>query len=226
MTYEIYGVNRMSDIAKFRKILENLMEEKNINQITLANLAKLSPSTITRCFTGKKFPDVETLLKISRIFNVSISYLIGETDVRNADDTAIGLKFDIDDNVIENLKEIKKTNEKFENKYNDILGELLTNPDLYKDIVKNIDDTLKYKKDGSFRKEIDEKMRIKYFKTLSFEELRKSEATGTFIYTYKEYVEKKEREFGIPKLSKRDIEFKIRRLRSKIYELEKIKNKP
>lgn len=215
----------MGKLVKFKKNLESLMAEKNMDGVTLAKKIGITNSNISRYLSGESTPTADTLLKMARALKVTVSYLLGETNVRNIDDTAISARFDIDDNVIENLKKIKKINEKFENKYNDILGELLTNPDLYKDIVKNIDDTLKYKEDGSFRNEIDEKMRIKYFKTLSFEELRKSEATGTFIYTYKEYIEKKERENGIPKLSKRDIEFKIRRLRSKIYEFEKIKNK-
>lgn len=66
----------MNRIKELRKI-------KGINQIELANLLDVSQQTISTYENGNRDPDVSTLRVLSKLFNVSIDYLIGETDVED-----------------------------------------------------------------------------------------------------------------------------------------------
>jgi len=64
--------------------LKKLRKEKNILQKDLASALKLSVSTIGMYEQGRRDPDTETLSSIAEYFDVSIDYLLGNTNVRNS----------------------------------------------------------------------------------------------------------------------------------------------
>ena len=66
----------------FSKRLRNLRENKGYNQEELGSLLGLSTSTIGMYEQGRRQPDNETLLRIAEIFDVSIDYLLGKTEVK------------------------------------------------------------------------------------------------------------------------------------------------
>ena len=56
-------------IAKLRKNI-------GMNQLQLAQMLHLSPSTIGMYEQGRRIPNVDVLIQISKVFNVSLDYLI------------------------------------------------------------------------------------------------------------------------------------------------------
>lgn len=66
--------------------MENLRLLRREKDITMKKLGKnlgLAESTISLYETGKRQPDFETLSKIAEYFNVSVDYLLGNSDIRN-----------------------------------------------------------------------------------------------------------------------------------------------
>jgi len=70
---------------KFGDILSNLRNEAKITQKDLANILGVSRGTIGMYEIGQRDPDTETLKKIAKFFNVSVDYLLGNTDIKNSD---------------------------------------------------------------------------------------------------------------------------------------------
>lgn len=58
------------------RIIETL-KEKNKKQIDLANYLGISKSTMSLYASGKREPDIATLIRIADYFGVSVDYLIG-----------------------------------------------------------------------------------------------------------------------------------------------------
>ncbi len=69
----------------FAKRLSELRNEFKMTQKELADKLGVSRGTIGMYEIGQRDPDTETLLKLSSIFNVSIDYLLGKTDIRNSE---------------------------------------------------------------------------------------------------------------------------------------------
>lgn len=62
---------------------ERLKEQrilKKLKQSDLAEYLGVSRSTYTQYETGVSEPDIETIIKLSSFFNVSLDYLFGRTD--------------------------------------------------------------------------------------------------------------------------------------------------
>lgn len=66
----------------FGHILSNLRNESKITQKDLANILGVSRGTIGMYEIGQRDPDTETLKKIAKYFNVSVDYLLGNTDIK------------------------------------------------------------------------------------------------------------------------------------------------
>lgn len=66
--------------CKFRFILKNLRQEHRLSQTELAEKLQIAPSTVAMWESGRNIPGVDTLLILSKIFNVSIDYLLGITN--------------------------------------------------------------------------------------------------------------------------------------------------
>jgi len=65
----------------FGKRLKELRHSNNMTQIDLAESLNLSPSTIGMYEQSRREPDMETLLHISQLFNVSVDYLTGRSNI-------------------------------------------------------------------------------------------------------------------------------------------------
>ena len=66
----------------FGKRLRILRENADINQEKLGKILGLSTSTIGMYEQGRRQPDNDTLIKVAEYFDVSIDYLLGNTDVK------------------------------------------------------------------------------------------------------------------------------------------------
>lgn len=97
--------------------IKELRKSKGVSQTELANALKVSQQTISSYENGTRDPDPETLTAISKYFNVSVGYLLGETNIphryEDADKFLSKLKkelnnrgFDFDDKSAEELAEI------------------------------------------------------------------------------------------------------------------------
>lgn len=62
--------------------IKRLREELNMTQQELADKLKGAKSTVAMYEKGDRKPSLEVLVKLSEIFNCSIDYLLGKTDVR------------------------------------------------------------------------------------------------------------------------------------------------
>lgn len=67
----------------FSKRLRNLRENRHMKQEDLGKKVGLSASTIGMYEQQRRQPDNDMLLKLSEIFDVSIDYLLGKTEIKN-----------------------------------------------------------------------------------------------------------------------------------------------
>lgn len=64
--------------------LKELREKKRLNQEGLALKLNVSQSTISAYEVGERTPDLETLIAIANLFDVSIDYLVGLSEIRSS----------------------------------------------------------------------------------------------------------------------------------------------
>lgn len=62
----------------FSKRVKELRKKYNLTQAGLAKKIDVTTGAVGLWETGKRFPDFETIVKISKIFNVTIDYLMNE----------------------------------------------------------------------------------------------------------------------------------------------------
>jgi transcriptional regulator with XRE-family HTH domain len=62
--------------------LSLLRKEFGMNQAELAEKLQVTQQTISKYENGTREPDAKTLKTLSSIFNVSIDYLLGNTDIK------------------------------------------------------------------------------------------------------------------------------------------------
>ncbi len=74
-------------ISSFSSRLKALRMKKHLSQKALGKMLGLSDKTISAYENGRNTPDFQTLIKISRVFNVSVDYLIGATDSESSSTT-------------------------------------------------------------------------------------------------------------------------------------------
>lgn len=67
-------------MKNFGTLLKKLRTEANLTQDAFATKLHLSKSTISKWETGSSTPDVETLLRISQLFNISCDDLLHPTE--------------------------------------------------------------------------------------------------------------------------------------------------
>ena len=60
--------------------LKQLRKERGISQLKLAMDLSMNQNTISRYETGKHEADYDTLIKLANYFNVSIDFLLEQTD--------------------------------------------------------------------------------------------------------------------------------------------------
>ncbi|WP_437131242.1 helix-turn-helix domain-containing protein [Peptostreptococcus russellii] len=64
-----------------------LRKENGLTQLELGDKLGLSKANISKYESNVHEPSIETLNKLSDIFNVSVDYLLGRTNIRNHVDT-------------------------------------------------------------------------------------------------------------------------------------------
>lgn len=62
--------------------LKNLREEGNYSQVFMADILDVSQGAYQKWESGARFPKFEQQKKLANFFDVSISYLIGETNIK------------------------------------------------------------------------------------------------------------------------------------------------
>lgn len=77
MKYELFGVR-----------LKQLRQEKGFTQENLGKILMVNKSSISRYEKNEQIPEINTLHKISEVFNVTLDYLLGKSDFRDSDDLA------------------------------------------------------------------------------------------------------------------------------------------
>lgn len=68
---------------QFNEKLSLLRTQLNISQENLANKLNISRQSVTKWENGQSFPDIQNLIKLSKIFKVSIDRLVREDDTCN-----------------------------------------------------------------------------------------------------------------------------------------------
>lgn len=64
--------------------IKELRKERNMSQIRLSIELGVSQETISAYESGKHYPSVESLIKLSDIFGVSCDYILSLSDIRAA----------------------------------------------------------------------------------------------------------------------------------------------
>ena len=62
--------------------LKSLIKENNFSVEDLASLFNVETNTINRWITGLIMPSFENYIKLAKLFEVSLEYLLGNTDIR------------------------------------------------------------------------------------------------------------------------------------------------
>lgn len=70
----------------FADILKQLRQRKSLNQKQLASAIFVSPSTISQYESGRIMPSHENMERLAEYFNVSTSYLLGESQAADLED--------------------------------------------------------------------------------------------------------------------------------------------
>lgn len=70
-------------MKNFGERLKELRKEKNLTQAQLGELLNTSHATINRYEKNIHEPDLDTINKLADIFDVSVDYLLGRTDIEN-----------------------------------------------------------------------------------------------------------------------------------------------
>lgn len=104
----------------FSQRLALLMEKSNLKPADLANELGVTPSAISKLLTEEgRYPSIENLKKLRRIFNVSIDYLLG-CDVEDVNDMLSTIDANYIATAIKNLRTGMNLSQKEFALYNDL----------------------------------------------------------------------------------------------------------
>lgn len=76
--------NKPLSFAAFRRTLKCFIESKGLLQKDFAEEVGIKPVTLSRYINGRRNPDLIYVYKIARYFGVTIDYLLGINDDKNA----------------------------------------------------------------------------------------------------------------------------------------------
>ncbi|WP_069649669.1 helix-turn-helix domain-containing protein [Caloranaerobacter ferrireducens] len=97
--------------SKFGFRLKTLRKEKQLTQEEVAKLLNVHKGTISNWENGYRFPEEKTLLKMAEIFDCTLDYLLGRTDVKKPENKATHTKKDIEEMVNEIIQVLIDTGE-------------------------------------------------------------------------------------------------------------------
>ncbi|GAK11359.1 HTH-type transcriptional regulator Xre [Geomicrobium sp. JCM 19039] len=86
--------------------LSSLRKKKGLSQQELTNLLKLNRSTYSRYETEATEPDYDTLLKLAKFHDVSVDYLLGNTESTTVN--VAGQEIELNKTELKVFNEIKK----------------------------------------------------------------------------------------------------------------------
>jgi transcriptional regulator with XRE-family HTH domain len=100
-------------LSDFTQRLKESRKNKKLTQSEVAKKLEIATSTYSNYEQGTRFPDKETLIKLSKFYEVSIDYLLGETDNKLSEDNIAAMIADDPDlldffNTINNNDESKR----------------------------------------------------------------------------------------------------------------------
>ncbi len=81
------------DTTVISKRIREERERQSITQAKLAREAKVTPAAISQIESGKRTPNVPVLHRIAGVLNVSMDYLIGQSDKSQVEDMAQNSEF-------------------------------------------------------------------------------------------------------------------------------------
>lgn len=62
--------------------IRELRKEKGMSQVSLSTAVEVAQVTVSQYECGRSYPSVKALLKMAEIFDVSVDYLLGLSDIR------------------------------------------------------------------------------------------------------------------------------------------------
>lgn len=63
-------------------VLKNFRKELRLSQTEFGKLFNVATTTISQWEKGTREPDIKTLIKLAKYFNVSVDYLIGNEEIK------------------------------------------------------------------------------------------------------------------------------------------------
>lgn len=93
----------------FKARIKQLRIEQGLNYSQLASIFNKTEGAIRAWESGRTKPDADTLIKISNYFEVSVDYLLGLRNTRNAENEAIVADLGLTEECIENIKKCVHT---------------------------------------------------------------------------------------------------------------------
>ncbi len=81
------------DTTVISKRIREERERQSITQAKLAKEAKVTPAAISQIESGKRVPSVPVLHRVAGVLNVSMDYLIGQSDQSQVEDMAQNSEF-------------------------------------------------------------------------------------------------------------------------------------
>lgn len=70
-------------MASLKERIKQLRNEKNMTGEQLGSLLNVSKQSISKWEHGNATPDIETIKKMTKIFDTSLDYICGISDIRN-----------------------------------------------------------------------------------------------------------------------------------------------
>jgi transcriptional regulator with XRE-family HTH domain len=97
-------------LSDFTQRLKESRKNKKLTQSEVAKKLEIATSTYSNYEQGTRFPDKETLIKLSKFYEVSIDYLLGETDNKLSEDNIAAMIAD-DPDLLDFFTTINNNNE-------------------------------------------------------------------------------------------------------------------
>lgn len=88
-----------------------LRKEKGLNQVGLGMKLNVSQKMISAYESGIHQPSIETLIQLSEIFDVSVDYLIGNSDIRSKAEALTKDTNDLEIKLLDSFKKLDKDNQ-------------------------------------------------------------------------------------------------------------------
>ena len=76
----LYNITKGDDVMAFGEKLYELLEDRDISQKEFAKILNIAPTTLNGYIKEKRQPDFELVKKISSVLNVSVDFLIDNSE--------------------------------------------------------------------------------------------------------------------------------------------------